>query len=322
MFIDESTNLVDLGPSLRAFKKDALAGLLTEPRSLPCKYFYDARGSALFDRICDLEEYYLTRTELTIMLSHADDMVNRIGENALLVEYGSGSSMKTRILLDRLTSLAAYVPIDISRKHLLRSVSSLSEAYPSLEILPVCADYTATVRLPRPSKKPGRTIVYFPGSTIGNFEPDEAETFLRTVASVCGPGGGMLIGVDLQKSRSVLEAAYNDSDGVTAEFNKNILARMNREVSSSFDLDSFEHGAVYNPHEGRIEMYLVSRVDQVVRVDGHSISLRSGERIRTEYSYKYTLDGFAGLAAAAGFEVNDVWTDDRKYFSVQYLVVR
>ncbi|MEX1055940.1 MAG: L-histidine N(alpha)-methyltransferase [Rhodothermales bacterium] len=312
--------ILDLHPEKDILKEEVLEGLCAAPKHLPCKLLYDERGSKLFDRICELEEYYLTRTEMSIMEAYADEMVDRLGTGVLLVEYGSGSSVKTRSLLDRLSVPVGYVPIDISKQHLVDAAKSIAVAYPEIEVIPVCADYTQQIRLPQPSVKASRVVVFFPGSTIGNFDPDEARSFLRRIAATCSRGGGLLIGVDLQKPTSVIESAYNDEAGVTADFNKNILRRINREIGSDFELDRFDHDAVYNSERGRIEMYLVSRIDQTVRVDGLSVELGRGERICTEHSYKYTHEGFAGLAASAGFDVREVWTDPRSYFSVQYLV--
>lgn len=315
-----SLALVDQEPPTDTFNDEAIAGLTSTPKSLPSKFFYDARGSELFDAICELDEYYLTRTELAIMEEYVDQMAERLGPNALLVEYGSGSSLKTRILLAHMIRPAGYVPIDISREHLLMSAADLQMEFPSLEILPVCADYTDEIELPDPGTQVERVAVYFPGSTIGNFHPREAENFLRRIAHVCGAGGALLIGVDLEKDASVLTAAYNDARGVTAEFNKNLLRRMNRELGANFRLEAFDHFAVYNDEEGRIEMNLVSRDDQVAEVAGRTIPFDAGERICTEYSYKYSLGRFHDLAQRAGFDVSTVWTDRREYFSVQYLV--
>lgn len=317
--LPDTLPLLDLAPETDSFLEEVVAGLARPRKTLPSKFFYDERGSRLFDRICELDEYYLTRTELALMETHAEAMAARLGPGCLLVEYGSGSSIKTRILLDHLADPAGYVPIDISREHLLRSAADLSAAYPGLPVRPVCADYTQTLTLPDPGGPVRRTVVYFPGSTIGNFEPEEARAFLVQAARVCGPGGALLIGVDLQKDRAVLEAAYNDAEGVTAAFNKNVLARINAELGADFDLDAFDHRAVYDAALGRIEMHLVSLRDQCARVGAHRFAFRRGETICTEYSHKYTLDGFARLAAEAGFAVEQVWTDARDYFSVQYL---
>lgn len=314
--------LLDLEPPTDTFTEEVLAGLTSMPKSLPSKYFYDARGSELFDAICDLDEYYLTRTELAIMEEDADQMADRLGANALLVEYGSGSSRKTRILLSHMHDPVGYVPIDISREHLLSSAADLRAEYPSLEVLPVCADYTDDIELPVPTREADKIVVYFPGSTIGNFHPSEAAAFLRKIAKVCGPGCALLIGVDLEKDPDVLRKAYNDARGITAEFNKNLLQRMNREVGADFRLEAFQHLAVYNQAKGRIEMYLVSLEDQVVEVAGRLISFARGEKICTEYSYKYSLDRFRQVARSGGFDVQTVWTDRQAYFSVQYLLSR
>ena len=316
-----SLELCDLSPERERFLADVLEGLGRGPKALPCKYFYDARGSALFDRICTLPEYYPTRTELGILRRHAAAMAAAIGPRALLVEYGSGSSTKTRLLLDRLAEPAAYVPVDISRDHLLASAEALAAHYPNLRVIPVCADFTAPFALP---EVPGaaRVVGYFPGSTIGNFGPAEARKFLADVAEQCGPGGALLIGVDLQKPRAVLEAAYDDARGVTAEFNRNLLRRANRELGADVDLAAFDHRAFWNAAQGRVEMHLVSRRDQVVHVAERAIPFAKGETIHTENSHKYELGGFAALAAAAGFDVERVWTDDAGLFSVQLLRVR
>ncbi|UCE84863.1 MAG: L-histidine N(alpha)-methyltransferase, partial [Deltaproteobacteria bacterium] len=262
-----------------------------------------------------------TRTELAIMRESAGEMADRIGPGCLLIEFGSGSSTKTRLLLDELRDPAAYVPIDISKEHLMRSAADLSAAYPALEVIPVCADYTADYDLPKPRRATERRVVYFPGSTIGNFHRARAIEFLEHVREVCGANGGVLIGVDLKKDRETLERAYNDAKGITADFNLNLLERINRELRSDFDLRLFRHRAVYHEGAGRIEMYLVSLADQTVELDGEPISFEKGEGIRTECSYKYDLEEFRDLVWEAGFRVDDVWTDPEARFSVQYLSV-
>ena len=299
---------------------EIIQGLSGRQKMLPSKLFYDERGSQLFDEICNLSEYYVTRTETAMMNEYADEMAAELGSGALLIEYGSGSSTKTRVLLSHLDRLAGYVPIDISKEHLLRSATTLAAVYPSLTILPVCADYTSAFRLP--DLDGARPVVYFPGSTIGNFSPDEARAFLRRIAGIVGPGGGLLIGVDLKKDIALIEAAYNDAQGITAAFNKNMLARINRELGGTFDLDRFEHEAFYNRAHGRIEMHLISLANQCVRIGAWQVPFRKGETILTEYSHKYSLDDFAALAASAGFAVEQVWTDDAQLFSVQDLVAR
>ncbi len=305
--------------SLADFYDEVLSGLRQTPKTLPCKFFYDERGSRLFDQICELPEYYPTRTEMGIMQAHVDEMTARFGPDCRLVEYGSGSSLKTRILLDHAPHLAAYVPVDISREHLRRSAQALRAAYPALEVLDVCADYTQEFSLPSCRRAAASTGVYFPGSTIGNFPPSEAAPFLTRMAALCGKNGGLLIGVDLKKDTQTLEAAYNDAQGVTAAFNLNLLTRINRELDGNFALDQWEHRAIYNPVEGRIEMHLVSRRDQPVRIGNAAICFDRGETIHTESSYKYNLDGFATLAQSAGWRVENVWTDPERLFSVQYL---
>ena len=301
------------------FRIDVLAGLGGARKTLPCKYLYDERGSSLFERICELDEYYPTRTELAILAAHAGDMADRLGARCLLVEYGSGSGRKTRLLLDRLREPAGYVPIDISSEALAASAQAIAAAYPELEVLPVCADYTEPLELPGPGRPAARRGVFFPGSTIGNFTPLEARRFLGRMARVAGPGGGMLIGVDLRKDRAVLEPAYDDALGVTAAFNKNLLERINRELGADFELERFRHLARWNPAAGRVEMHLVSEVEQRVRVAGAEFRFAAGESIHTENSYKYALDQFAALAGQAGLAVRRVWTDRDALFSVQYL---
>ncbi len=309
-------------PSLADFRADVLRGLSLPAKELPCKYFYDDAGSALFERITGLEEYYLTRTELAIMRHHAAEMAGLLGPRCLLVEYGSGSSTKTRLLLDRLIEPAGYVPIDVSGDHLRRAARAIADEYPGLEVLPLCADFTRPVEPPAPRKRPARRVVYFPGSTIGNFTPEESAVLLRQTAALCGRGGGLLLGADLRKDRRVLEAAYDDRLGVTAAFNLNLLAHINRELGADFALDQFRHRAFYNAAAGRVEMHLVSRREQRVRVAGTEFAFAAGESIRTEYSNKYRLRDLHDLASAAGFEVERFWTDEREYFSVHYLTVR
>ncbi len=312
--------LMSDAPSLFFFE-EALAGLKNPQKTLPCKYFYDLRGSLLFDQICELPEYYPTRTEAGIMADNIGEMASVFGPNCLLIEYGSGSSTKTRILLDHLPHLAGYVPMDISREHLHQTAETLASAYPNLEILPLCADYTVPFELPEATQEVRSRIVYFPGSTIGNFHRSEAAKFLGHIAEVCGPGGGLLIGVDLRKSPQILEPAYNDAQGVTAEFNLNLLRRMNAELGTGFDLGGFAHRAFYDEKIGRIEMHLLSLRAQAVQVGSETIPFEAGETIWTECSYKYSLPEFAAMAGPAGFEVRQVWTDREQKFSVQYLTV-
>jgi dimethylhistidine N-methyltransferase len=307
------------------FRADVLRGLRAPAPYLPSKYFYDNIGSELFEEITALEEYYLTRTELGIMRAHAGAMARLFGCRCLLIEYGSGASAKTRLLLDQTRSsemnLAAYVPIDMSGSALFGAAAALAQEYPGVEVLPVCADFTRPVELPAPRLKPARNVVYFPGSTLGNFTPEEATALLRRTHSLCGPGGGLLLGADLQKDVRLLEAAYNDRKGVTAAFNLNLLARINRELGGDFNLDRFEHRAFYDAAHGRIEMHLVSRCTQCVHVGDERFWFAAGASIRTEYSYKYTEAGLAALAASSGFTLKRCWTDSDKHFSVCYFTV-
>ncbi len=313
--------LSDYAPTTGSFRDEVLAGLSAEPKTLPCKYFYDARGATLFERICELSEYYPTRVELGIMEGHVREMAALLGPRCLVIEYGSGAGKKIRMLLRHLQDPAGYVPIDISKEQLLTEARALGASFPDLEILPVAADYTGDYAIPIPSRPPARRVVYFPGSTIGNFDPPSARAFLRHVAEQCGPGGALLIGVDLRKDPEILHRAYNDAAGVTAEFNKNLLARINREIGADFPLDRFRHHAFYDPAEGRIEMHLVSLDDRAVRVGGETIAFERGETIWTESSYKYSIRGFAALAASAGFSAARVWTDAGAMFSVHYLAL-
>jgi dimethylhistidine N-methyltransferase len=317
-----TVQLLDFEPAADDVRAQVLAGLSQSPRTLPCKLFYDERGSQLFDAICQLPEYYPTRTELAIMRAHGPEIAAALGVNTLLVEYGSGSSLKTRILLDHLADPAGYVPIDISRSHLMHAARALAASYPTISVRPVCADYTRPFSLPTfAERRPARVVGYFPGSTIGNFEPDAALAFLKSVRATCGAGSGLLIGVDLKKDPALLHAAYNDAAGVTAAFNLNILTRINRDIGSSFNPAAFAHYAFYNPRAGRMEMHLLSRRAQTVHLGAAaSVHFDNGESIHTESCHKYTLDTFAALAAAAGYRRERVWTDSRAWFSVQYLV--
>ncbi|MEW5988580.1 MAG: L-histidine N(alpha)-methyltransferase [Chloroflexota bacterium] len=299
--------------------QDVLRGLQQPQKELPARWFYDEVGSRLFEQICELDEYYLTRTEMAIMQARVAEMVALLGRGCLLIEYGSGSSKKTRLLLDHLPEPVAYVAIDISREHLLQATAALSAAYPGLEVLPLWADYTHSVTLPPTKRPPTRRVAYFPGSTVGNFYPPEVVAFLQRVAAQVGPGGGLLIGVDLKKDPAILRRAYNDRAGVTAAFNLNMLAHLNRALGANFQLEQFEHRALYNQEHGRIEMRLVARAGQTVHLDGRAIPFHAGEEILTEVSYKYSLADFAELAAEGGFQVGQVWTDEEQLFSVQYL---
>ncbi len=303
-----------------AFRHDVLNGLGLPKKRIPCKYLYDDRGSALFDRICELDEYYLTRAELAILERHVDEMAEAIGPESEVVELGSGSGLKTRLLLGHLVEPRAYYPVEISVETLLRSAAELSEQFPDLTILPVCDDFTADFDLP-PAEGPGRRVFYFPGSTIGNFRPNAALRLLRSIARLAGSGGGLLIGFDIDKDPAIVEPAYNDRLGVSAAFNLNLLARINRELDGDFDLDAFEHRAEYRRDEKRVELSLVSRRDQRVCVAGRVFDFDDGEPIHTEDSYKYTLEHFGRLIARAGFAVERQWFDPDRLFCVQFLGV-
>jgi dimethylhistidine N-methyltransferase len=303
-------------PESSDFLSDVIAGLSSNPRTIPCKYFYDERGAALFQKICELPEYYITRTEIDILERNRADIASQLGPNIELIGLGTGAGTKTRILIEALENPSVYIPVDISEKQLRESTALFRKIFPNLEILPVRADYLQPVVLPSPTGKPARRVVYFPGSTIGNFEPEEAVQFLRRVANVCRDNGGLLIGADLKKDRDVLEAAYNDGDGVTAQFNLNLLERVNRELGADFDLESWRHRAVYNSDAGRIEMHIISDIDQFVHVDQQKFHFRRGEKIITEFSYKYSPEEFAALAGKAGFQFVRMWTDDARLFGL------
>jgi dimethylhistidine N-methyltransferase len=301
---------------------EILQGLGRTPKTLSPKFFYDERGSRLFEAITALPEYYLTRTEIAIMETRIDEITKLVGPEASLIEFGSGSSKKTRILLEHLDRLAAYVPVDISRDHLVAATAELAAEFPHIEVLPVAADFTHRFELPQPRVMPVRNLVYFPGSTIGNFPPAAARNLLEVMHQEAGEDGALLIGVDLKKDPAILERAYNDSAGVTAEFNLNILRRLNEEFGANFDLGRFEHSAIYNEPLGRIEMHLVSKARQVVEIHGRVFHFEKGETIRTECSHKYTVEEFREMARGAGFEVHRVWTDAVRLFSVQYCLRR
>jgi len=299
---------------------ELIDGLRQPEKMISPKYFYDERGSQLFEEITRLPEYYPTETELGIMRDNIGEIAELVGKQASLIEYGSGSSLKTRVLLEHLDELAAYVPVDISEDHLLESASQIRREFPGLDVLPVVADFTQPFQLPSPKVMPVRNIVYFPGSTIGNFTHDAAHELLRVMHEEAGAGGALLIGVDLQKDPAIIERAYNDSAGVTAEFNRNMLRHLNREFGADFDLEAFAHSARYNEEEGRIEIRLISEQDQEFTLGDVSFSIDRDEAILTEYSHKYTPEGFAAMAEAAGFSVERVWMDAGRLFSVQYLV--
>jgi L-histidine Nalpha-methyltransferase len=299
-----------------AFRADVLAGLSASPKRLAPKYFYDRTGSILFDAICDLPEYYLTRTELSILHGRARDIVADWGRSVRVVEPGAGSASKTRLLLRALGARCVeYVPVDIATDHLVAAAERLRSELPWLKITPVAADFTVDLGV-APSDAETRTVVYFPGSTIGNFDPPEAERLLARLRRAAGPTGLVVVGVDLKKEPNVLHAAYNDAQGITAAFNRNLLVRMNRELGADFDLDAFAHYAFYEPVRGRIEMHLVSLERQTVTVAGHAFRFAQGESIRTECSYKYDLPGVTRLARGAGLDLANAWLDAERRFAV------
>ena len=310
----------DLAPERDDFLSDVLSGLLGLPKSLPCKHYYDERGSDLFQQICELPEYYPTRTETALLSDCADEIAAAIGPRCRLIEYGTGSSEKMRILLDALELPSAFVSVDISPEHLLQATSALARDHPELDVHAVCADFTKPFAVPfSTSEFAGRSVTFFPGSSLGNFHHHEAVEFLRNTANVVGPGGGLVIGIDLKKDVDTLNAAYNDSAGITAAFNLNLLVRINCELGGTFDVDAFAHHAFYNEEKGRIEMHIVSREEQTVGIGGKEIHFSEGETIHTENSYKYDIAEFQDLARKAGFGSARVWTDPGHLFSVHYL---
>lgn len=302
------------------FLADVVFGLSQAHKSIPCKWLYDERGSSLFERICELDAYYPTRTEIAITQAHAARIANLIGPDARLVELGSGSSLKTRILLDHLPDLHAYVPVDISRAHLEATARRLRHEYPHVSVLPLAADYLARLELPDESEGAASTVVYFPGSTIGNFEPNDAVAFMSRAKETCSPRGGLLIGTDLAKSPGIIEAAYNDEEGVTAAFNLNLLVRMERELGAKLDTRGFRHRAIYDRDHGRIVMQLVSIGRQRIALADRVIAFEDGEAMTTEHSYKYELDAFAQLAKSAGLSLRESFLDDRGWFALNWLV--
>ena len=300
------------------FARALLAGLNAVRKQIPCKYFYDAKGSALFDDICALPEYYLARTELALLARHADEFAALVGADAEIIEFGAGSGRKVRLLLDAVVQPRAYLPIDISIDCLLASAARIDADYPDLIVKPVIADFSRPFVLPPMTRGARRRIGFFPGSTIGNFTPEATLRFLRNAARLFR-GGGLLVGVDLVKDPAVLHAAYNDAVGLTAAFNKNLLARANRELGAGFDPTRFHHHASYNPSLQRIEMYLVSAARQQVSIAGRAVSFVEGEAVHTENSHKMTIEGFRSLAAKAGFAPRAAWCDVQRLFSLHWL---
>lgn len=299
-------------------RDEILAGLRADQKTLSPKFFYDKRGAELFEEICHLPEYYLTRSELEILRARSGDIARLAGPRCAVIEYGSGAGIKARLILDALDQPVAYVPVDISRTQLIEVASDISADYPGLAVEPVCADYTSRFDIPSIPREE-RRLAFFPGSTIGNFHPGEAVEFLKHIRELTKPGGAMVLGVDRVKDTAVLDAAYNDSAGLTAEFNLNMLRRLNDDVRAEFDLNAFEHVAFFNAEAGRIEMHLRSRLRQTVCVAGEAIHFDEGETIWTESSYKYSRETLDTLLDASGFRIEKLWTDSGERFWVAYL---
>ena len=315
----DNLHLYNMQPSPDDFRKTVMEGLSHRPKSLPPKFFYDERGSFLFDAITELPEYYPTRTEIELLRCHSPDIARLLGSDILLVELGSGSDVKIRVLLSALCP-AAYMPIDISREHLYHSAEHIADDFPGIQVHAVCADYSCPLCLPDVAHS-CRRVAFFPGSSIGNFEPDQARLLLKRIGMMLGSGGQLLIGVDLKKDARILNAAYNDAHGITAAFNQNLLVRINRELEADFDLTAFRHQAYYNKNLGRVEMHLTADAPQRVHIDGHHFDFMAGESLHTEDSYKYSVEEFCSLAAKAGFTSEQVWQDDQNLFSVHCLRV-
>lgn len=313
--------LQDLEPAATKMQADVMAGLRRQPKSLPSQYLYDALGAQLFEQICELPEYYPTRTEAAIMHDNMAAIAKCIGPDALVIEPGSGDGRKSKLLLAGLAHPAGYMPIDISRTQLIGLANEVSGLFPELEVIPVCADFTDHPNLPQIEFTARRNIVFLPGSTIGNFHPDAAEDLLRQMQELAGTDGGILIGVDLAKSAKILEPAYDDARGISRDFARNYLTRLNRELGADFDLGQFDYEAPYNQSQKRIEMSLISRRDQTVHIGDEQVHFAQGERVLTEHSYKYDLQDLAKMGAGAGLRVVQVWTDAKQLFSVQFLVV-
>ncbi len=314
---ESRVHFTDFRPDTGSLREQVIEGLSRDQKSLPPKLFYDAEGSRLFDRITRLEEYYLTRTEINLLERHGEEIADSVARDSLVIELGSGSRRKIRVLLEAVQP-AAYLPVDISAEHLYREALDLARETPDLEIYATCADYTAGLELDHAPRDLPR-LGFFPGSSVGNFEPAQAEQLLARLRRALGADGLCLIGVDLEKEQRILHAAYNDAQGVTARFNLNMLARLNRELGADFDLSAFRHRAFYNEQRHRVEMHLVSAREQSVRLDGHRFSLAAGETIHTENSYKYSLERFQGLADSAGFSLLRQWTDPEQLFSLHLL---
>ncbi len=312
---------LDFAPREEGFRASALAGLGHAPKDIPCRFLYDSAGSALFEEICDLPEYYVTRAETAILAANVSEIARLVGPRCRLIEFGSGGSRKVRLLLEALDNPLSYVPVDISGETLHQAASAIAADFPALDVIAVCADYMEPRRLPDLAVKPGgRRVGFFPGSTIGNLTPEEAVQFLRGCRALLGPGGGMIVGADLKKDPALLHAAYNDAAGVTSRFTLNLLQRMNRELDADFDLTRFAHEAFYNPDLGRVEIYIRSLMNQIVTVAGRRFMFAYDERVHVEYSYKFSVAEFQALARRAGFRPVQCWTGEG-LFGVHYLVV-
>jgi dimethylhistidine N-methyltransferase len=312
--------IIDYHPRLGRIEEDVISGLSRHQKELPPKLFYDLEGSELFEEITELDEYYPTRCEIAILETIAGELAEIAGDHVALIELGSGSSRKTRIILDALRGRCTYLPVDISKEFLRSSAESINHDYPEVDVVAICADYTRPFEIPH-SEQFEKRIVFFPGSNIGNMIPERAETFLRSFHEFLLPGDGALIGVDLRKDAAILHAAYNDSRGVTARFNMNVLRRLNRELGADFDVDQFEHVAWFDDEKSRVEMHLRSLANQSVHIGEHVFTLERGETIHTENSCKYSIDGFRSLAARGGFTPLEVWTDPDSLFSEHYLEI-
>jgi dimethylhistidine N-methyltransferase len=317
--LELARQLVDTESTRNELLADVRQGFGQRPKRLSSKYFYDARGSQLFEDICEQPEYYLTRTELALMREHVASIAAALGPDVMLIEYGSGSGLKTNLLLAELESPVAYAPVEISLEALDASVRRLAARHRGVEMLPVCADFTRGVVAPRPKRSPSRTVVYFPGSTLGNFDAHDAVALLKQMRSQIGASGAALIGIDLKKDPAIIEAAYNDAAGVTAAFTLNLLVRLNRELGADFHVPRFRHRAVYNALAGRIETHIVSLDRQDVRIEGDTFRFDAHEAMLVEYSCKYSLEDFARLASKAGLRISRHWNDAREQFAVVYL---
>lgn len=318
----KNVEVLDFQPKLMDFKEEILNGLRNDPKQTDPKLLYDAEGSRLFEQITQLPEYYPTRTELNIMKKDSEDISEMIDKEATILEFGSGSHTKISLLLESLQSPSAYIPVDISKSILEQSVNHLSRRFPKLMIKGICADYTKVFQLPIEVRRAKKRVVFFPGSTYGNFEPLIGQNFLKKTAKLLQKGDGLLIGVDTKKDRAVLENAYNDQQGITAAFNKNLLDRINREHNADFDVTTFSHEAFYNEQIGRIEMHLKSSLKQQVTIERETFEFQKGESIHTENSYKYDIEQFKKIAEQCGFNRERVWMDVGGQFSIHYFTVR